>query len=179
MSASHQEEFQKSLCPCNAFAEPDQSICNKTRANPSTIKVLRQSVNAVTDSRNVPLSKAGWRSWFGFKFRREQCKQDDRKHLDEMRYHRGKENHHSKSYKQQLTKQPQNHSVNTAIKTETKIGRHKKTGRQGKHHTVCATQNYLIFPCYLDSLSFLSSHSSLVSSMTYLPATHPGKNPIA
>lgn len=72
MSASHQEEFQNSLCPCKAFAEPDQSICNKTRANPTTINVLHLSVHAATDSRNAPLSKGGCRSLFQFKFRREQ-----------------------------------------------------------------------------------------------------------
>lgn len=171
MSASHQEEFQKSLCPCKAFAEPDQSICNKTRANPSTIKVLRQSVHAATDSRNVPLSKGGWKSWFGFKFRRKQFKPEARKHLDEMRYHRGQENHHSKSCKQRLTKQPQNPSANTATKTETNMGRHKKIGWQGNTTLSMPLKTTLFFPCYLDSLSFLS--------MTYLQATYPGKDPMA
>lgn len=117
--------------------------------------VLRRPVRTTTDSRNAPLPKVGWRSWFGFKFRRQQFKPEARKHLDELRYHRGQENHHSKSCKQRLTKQPQNHSVNTATKTN--MGRHKKIGWQGNHHTVYTIQNDLIFPCYMDSLSFLSS----------------------
>lgn len=37
------------------------------------------------------------------------------------------------------------------------MDRHKKIGWQGKHHAVYATQNYLIFPSYLDSFSFLSA----------------------
>lgn len=54
MSASRHQEFQKSLCLSKAFAEPEHLICNKTWANPSTIKALHQSGHAATDCRNAP-----------------------------------------------------------------------------------------------------------------------------
>lgn len=86
------------------------------------MKVLCPSVHAATNSRNVPLSKLGWRS----SLRREQLKPEVRNHPDEMRYCRGQENHYAKSCKKQLTKQHQSSMLNIATKTETKLGRHKK-----------------------------------------------------
>lgn len=170
MSALRHQEFQKCFCLSKAFAEPEHPICNKTWANPSTIKagIYNKSPSTNQDMQllTAEMHQGGWKSLFGFKFRSECFKPEARKHLNEMRYHRGQENHYSENCKQWLIKQLRNNPLNTATNTEINTGRHNKMPLKTT-----------LFFHYLDYLILLSS---LISPMTYLQATyHPGKGPKA